>query len=186
MMGILNNIRKWLHCSKKSYTDKGGFNKTLHEQVSNCKEFIIYDKEEPIAELKVANPNEQFWIFYDLDPLLSNDAIIARLYSDDFWLSKDIGFSTQEPNMPCKFLLAININEKDPEDPNEEIKVNFAWNDANGNIVSLADRPKQLLLRGPYPVEAINNSIQEAHNEIIKYNNELKGQMMKEANKGIK
>lgn len=161
MTGILNSIWKWLHPIIKRYTDNGVFNNVIHEEVWNCEEFIIYDKGQPIAELKAASPNEQFWTFYDLNPLLLDDAIISRLYSDDFWLSKDISFSTKA-KMPCKFLLAIDIDEQYPDDQNEEIEAKFAWIDESGKMVSLADKPKQLLLRGPYPVKATSdNSIQQ-------------------------
>lgn len=162
MTGILNNIRRWFYHNKKNHTDNGVFNENFLEKLSDCEEFIIYDKGKPVAEFSSPTPNEQFWTLYDLNPLSSDDANITRLYSDDFWLSKDIRFSTKEPKMPCKFLLAIDIDEEDPDDPNEETEVKFAWIDESGKMVSLADKPKQLLLRGPYPVKAkSDNSIQK-------------------------
>lgn len=116
-------------------------------------EFLIYNQDKPIAELNNPTPNERFWTFYDLKPLSSDGAIIARLYSDDFWLSTDISFSTKDSMIPCKFFLALNIEDDDPDNPDEEITTSFSWMEPNGTMVSLSTMPKRILLRGPYFTE---------------------------------
>ena len=115
-----------------------------------CKEFLIYDQDKPIAILKNPYLYDQPWVFYDLEAICSDNVAINRLYSEEFWDSDEIQFCTKENLITCEFFLPVIITEDDPDNPAEEIEVSYSWSDEKGKMVSLKDRPNQLVLRGPY------------------------------------
>lgn len=68
--------------------------------------------------------NDMFWYEYTLEPLISDEALLSRLYDDGFWVGREISFIGNNTKQAYDFCLSIETN--------------------------LFDRPQTVLLRGPY------------------------------------
>lgn len=123
------------------------------EKLFSCEAFVIYDGDNIIATLDNPIYDDMFWVYFDIHPTSSDPAILDRLYSEDFWLSKDIAFYTKEGAIACSFIPPLHIPEEDPSNDDEEIDACLGWGDEDGNVITLKDKPHRLLLRGPYPIE---------------------------------
>lgn len=103
--------------------------------------FIVYFDEQKVAQLCNAAYCDMFWYFYDLLPTTHNPALLEQLYSADFWLSEHIKIIGCQSKLTVQFLIASYHQVGQ-------------WQNEKGKIISIEQRPKTILLRGPYPMES--------------------------------
>ncbi len=98
--------------------------------------FYIFDGDTHLATLKNPCFCEMYWSYYELCPQTSDKALLTRLYSNDFWLSEQINFIGEQTKFSYEFFVAGFDKGY--------------WTDEKQQEVCLEDRPKKVLLRGPY------------------------------------
>lgn len=103
-------------------------------QIDNS--YLVYGFGKHLATLENVKFCEMFWNYYELNPATKDESLIKSLYCHDLWLSDDVRFIGNKTGFSYQFFLA-------------GIEDGY-WLDDMQQKVYLKDRPKQVLLRGPY------------------------------------
>lgn len=88
-----------------------------------------------LGQLTKPEFQDMYWTRFLLTPLTTNEFLLGRLYSQEFWLGNSIFIIEQDTGRVVKFFSALDFNENDE------------------TIDTLKDRPPQISLRGPYWIE---------------------------------
>lgn len=88
-----------------------------------------------VATLKNPRANEMFWNLYDIE-IHHKELYLKKLYSESFWLSDNVKFIGNKTSYKYEFFL-----------PGLE---KARWSNEGEEPLSLENRPKSVLLRGPY------------------------------------